>query len=340
MPSALDCAVYDGKVPGVYISFPFCAQKCTYCNFSSGIFPRQMQDEYHRQLVAEIEQHSFAWRPETVYLGGGTPSSMELSRLGEILATVPGRPWTEATIEASPGTIAADRARAWRDLGINRVSLGVQSFVQAEIGATGRKHTAETVVADVETLRQAGIANFNIDLIAGLSGQRMASWRESLEWIAKLEAPHVSVYILEIDEDSRLGNEVLLGGVRYGAGRLPSEDETASMYEYAVKRLESLGIRRYEISNFARPGFESLHNLKYWQLAPYIGFGADAHSYDGSRRWSNPELPAEYVARAPVRSRLRSIRLRKSFSSDCALRPACAQQRKSGRSSTRRFAAL
>ena len=183
--------------------------------------------------------------------------------------------------------------------GINRVSLGVQSFVRQEIAATGRKHTAETVVSDLEMLREAGIANFNIDLIAGLAGQTIASWRESLDWIEKLSPPHVSVYMLEIDDDSRLGREKLLGGVRYGAANLPSESETADMYEFAVERLEGLGIRRYEISNFARPGFESIHNLKYWRLEPYIGFGADAHSFDGTLRWQNVESPADYVARAP-----------------------------------------
>ena len=221
---------------------------------------------------------------------------MEPAALEAILAAVPGKPWTEATLEASPGTITPNKARAWRACGINRVSLGVQSFVRQEIAATGRKHTAETVVGDLVTLRQAGIANFNIDLIAGLAGQTMASWRESLDWIEKLEAPHVSVYMLEIDDDSRLGRETLLGGVRYGAANIPSEAETADMYEFAVERLEALGIPRYEISNFARPGFESIHNLKYWQLLPYIGFGADAHSFDGTLRWQNAESPAEYVA--------------------------------------------
>src|SRR5262249_455558 len=140
-----------------------------------------------------------------------------------------------------------------------------------------------------------GIANYNIDLIAGLAGQSAASWRQSLDWIARLGPPHVSVYMLEIDDDSRLGREKLLGGVRYGAGNLPSEGETADMYEVAVDSLESLGIRRYEISNFARPGFESLHNLKYWQLEPYTGFGADAHSFDGAQRWQNPESPPDDV---------------------------------------------
>jgi oxygen-independent coproporphyrinogen-3 oxidase len=260
------------------------------------VFPRSLQDDYQRALVAEIGRHIFAWRPETVYLGGGTPSSMELTALEAVLGVIPGRPWREATLEASPGAITLEKARAWHTCGIIRVSLGVQSFVREEIAATGRKHTAETVVADLETLRQAGIANYNIDLIAGLAGQTEASWRESLDWIEKLAPPHVSVYMLEIDEDSRLGRESLLGGVRYGAGNIPSDAAIADMYEFAVERLDGLGIHRYEISNFARPGFESIHNLKYWQLQPYIGFGADAHSFDGTLRWQNVESPVDYVA--------------------------------------------
>src|SRR5205814_9568369 len=141
----------------------------------SGVFPRSLQDDYQRALVAEIEGHLFEWRPETVYLGGGTPSSMELAALEAVLAAIPGRPWKEATLEAAPGTITAERARAWAACGIDRASLGVQSFVRAEIAATGRKHTAETVVADLATLREAGITNCNIDLIAGLAGQTPAS---------------------------------------------------------------------------------------------------------------------------------------------------------------------
>jgi oxygen-independent coproporphyrinogen III oxidase len=285
-------------VAGVYISYPFCAQKCTYCNFASGVFPRSLEDDYQRILVAEIGRHIFEWRPDTVYLGGGTPSSIEPAAFEAILAAVPGKPWTEATLEASPGTITADKARSWRACGINRVSLGVQSFVRQEIAATGRKHTAETVIADLITLHQAGIANLNIDLIAGLAGQTAATWRESLDWIERLAPPHVSVYMLEIDDDSRLGRESLLGGVRYGADNLPTETETADMYEFAVERLEALGIGRYEISNFARPGFESIHNLKYWRLLPYIGFGSDAHSFDGTHRWQNAESPVDYVGNA------------------------------------------
>ncbi len=139
--------------------------------------------------------------------------------------------------------------------------------------------------------------NINIDLIAGLPCQTRASWQESLAWIERLQPPHVSVYMLEIDEDSRLGSEVLLNGKRYGAPDVPSDELTAELYETAVAELARMGIDRYEISNFARPGFESRHNLKYWRLEPYVGFGSDAHSFDGAARSQNVESPSEYVER-------------------------------------------
>ena len=278
-------------MPGVYISYPFCAQKCTYCNFASGVFPRQLEGEYNLALQDEMKWHEWAWRPETLYLGGGTPS---------LLDAVPPLPWqeyAEATMEAAPGTITSERIATWRAAGINRASLGVQSFVQEELARTGRKHTPAMVAEEVARLRAAGLPNINLDLIAGLAGQTRESWRESLDWIARLNPPHVSVYIFEVDEDSRLGREMLLGGVRYGASDVPAEALTVELYETAVERLSQLGIERYEISNFAKPGFESRHNLKYWQLEPYAGFGADAHSFDGRLRWQNVEAAGDYVAR-------------------------------------------
>jgi len=284
-------------VPGVYISLPFCAQKCTFCNFASGVFPDGLRARYIAALRAEIERHDWAWIPETVYLGGGTPSLMEPDELRAVLGAVPGRPWTEATIEAAPGSVTGERAALWQDCGINRVSLGVQSFVPAEARRTGRRHTPGTVAREMALLRRSGIRACNIDLIAGLPGQTAASWRDSLDWIERLAPEHVSVYMLEIDADSRLGAEVLAGGSRYGAAAMPSDDQVAGFYETAVERLAGMGIARYEISNFARPGFESLHNLKYWLLEPYAGFGADAHSFDGRARRRNAESAAEYVAR-------------------------------------------
>jgi oxygen-independent coproporphyrinogen III oxidase len=282
-------------VPGVYLSYPFCAQKCTYCNFASGVFPRQLEARYLAALEAEVRAHAWQWQPQTVFLGGGTPSQIEPDALDSLLAAIPGRPWIEATLEAAPGSLTSEKTRAWALCGIQRVSLGVQSFVELELRRSGRKHTAQTVADDIRTLAAAGIVNYNIDLIAGLSGQTEASWRESLDWLERLQPPHVSVYMLEVDEDSRLGSEMLRGGARYGANEAPSDDRTADFYEAAVERLSTMGIARYEISNFARPGFESRHNLKYWKLEPYVGFGADAHSFDGRMRWQNPESVTEYL---------------------------------------------
>jgi oxygen-independent coproporphyrinogen III oxidase len=283
---------------GVYISWPFCAQKCTVCNFASGVFPDALAQEYGHAVCDEISRHRWLWRPDTVYLGGGTPSRIGHDLLRALLAAVPGRPWTEATMEAAPGTFSAGDAVAWREAGINRVSLGVQSFVRAELAPTGRRHDAGVVAGDVDLLRRHGIENINIDLIAGLPHQTMESWNASLDWIERLAPPHVSVYIFEVDEDSRLGGELLAGGARYGASQVPSADATTDLYEYAVERLNATGIPRYEISNFARAGWESRHNLKYWTLEPYVGFGADAHSFDGRERHANVESAAEYVARS------------------------------------------
>jgi oxygen-independent coproporphyrinogen-3 oxidase len=297
---------------GVYISWPFCAQKCTYCNFASGVFPRALETQYLEALCKQIDAVSWPWIPETVYLGGGTPGSMEVESLQQVLSRIPSadpawdrpsagrdrrkrRSHVEATLEAAPGAIDREHVEGWRALGINRVSLGVQSFVDAELRKTGRRHTAQIVADDVGLLRECGIGEINIDVIAGLPGQTRESWRASLDWIERLAPPHVSVYMFEIDEDSRLGSEILRGGSRYGAGGVPEEDAVASMYEEAVDRLGGIGLARYEISNFARPGHESRHNLKYWRLEPYFGFGVDAHSFDGQMRWQNPETIPAYV---------------------------------------------
>jgi oxygen-independent coproporphyrinogen-3 oxidase len=295
-------------MPGVYISYPFCAQKCTYCNFASGVLPRELEAKYLASLRTEIEKTQWPWTPETIYLGGGTPSQIDPEALAFLLGAIPGHPpgsmWTEATLEAAPGTITSEKAAAWRSAGINRVSLGVQSFVDRELARTGRKHTAEIVEREVALLREAGIESINIDLIAGLPSQTEASWKTSLDWVERLGVPHVSVYMLEIDEDSRLGRELIAGGPRYGAADVPSEDAIAGFYEIATERLKKIGIERYEISNFAKPGHESRHNLKYWRREPYLGFGGDAHSFDGALRWQNPESAAEYVAGFPVPERI------------------------------------
>ncbi len=285
---------------GVYISYPFCNQKCSFCNFASGVSSADAIARYQQALLRQIKAEAWLWPPETLYFGGGTPSLMPLSLLREITASIPAESLSEITMEAAPGTLTAENVRAFRGCGVNRVSLGVQSFAAAELRQTGRRHTAESVADDVALLRENGISNINLDLIAGLPEQTLASWRHSLDWIERLAPPHVSVYIFEVDEDSRLGKEMLLGGVRYGAARVPENDLVADLYQSAVERLASMGIERYEISNFARPGYQSIHNLKYWRLEPYLGFGLDAHSFDGRRRWSTTDSLDEYCEKALV----------------------------------------
>jgi len=294
-------------VPGVYLSWPFCGQKCTYCNFASGVLPRDLEPRYEAALLAELAAFPWPAPPDTLYLGGGSPSRIPIPTLQRLLAAIPGRPWLEATLEAAPGEITPGLARSWHAAGINRISLGTQSFVESELRRTARRHTPASAAADVATLRAAAIANINLDLICGLPGQTRDSWETSLDWIARLDVPHVSVYMLEIDEDSRLGLEILNNGGRYGAAEVPSDDLQVELYERAVERLRELGIERYEISNFARPGFESRHNLKYWRLDDYAGFGADAHSCLAGLRRQNAESAQDYVAaleagRSPVLS--------------------------------------
>ena len=296
-------------MPGVYISYPFCNQKCTFCNFASDVGSAQARERYQAALGAEIAKHHWDWLPETLYLGGGTPSLLAADALRGILVNIPRSALIESTIECAPGTLNLDTVRAWRGLGINRVSLGVQSFATRELRQTGRLHTAETVEQDVELLRSAGIDNLNIDLIAGLPHQTIESWNRSLDWIERIHPPHVSVYLFEVDEDSRLGKELILDGNRYGAAQVPSDDSAAEFYEIAAARLSDLGVQRYEISNFARPGFASRHNLKYWQHQPYIGFGLDAHSFNGRERWGNSDpLPAYLAANGASELRTRTGR--------------------------------
>jgi oxygen-independent coproporphyrinogen-3 oxidase len=251
---------------------------------------------YMDVLLSEIRSTEWPWLPETVYLGGGTPSQLAPEMLSSILKVIPTEELREATLEVAPGKLDLGNVLEWRKAGINRVSLGVQSFIKKELERTGRRHNAETVEREIALLREAGISSINVDLIAGLPGQTEESWKQSLDWVERLDVPHVSVYMLEVDEDSRLGRELLVLGSRYGAPDVPSEDAIVDFYEMAVERLVGLGIARYEISNFCRPGFESRHNLKYWKREPYLGFGADAHSFDGVVRWQNPESAADYVA--------------------------------------------
>jgi oxygen-independent coproporphyrinogen-3 oxidase len=229
------------------------------------------------EMAAKMEREV-----DSIYLGGGTPTVLEPAQLERIFATVRKRfdvrADAETTVECAPGTITAAMLESLLRCGVNRVSLGVQSFVDQEAASVGRQHKRAIVLQDIARLRGAGIANINVDLIAGLPHQTAESWQFSLAEAMATGVPHVSVYMLEVDEDSRLGSELLAGGTRYHAHFVPDEEAVADFYLVACARLEWAGIAQYEISNFAREGSESQHNLKYWTRQPYLGFGVDAHS--------------------------------------------------------------
>jgi oxygen-independent coproporphyrinogen III oxidase len=281
---------------GIYISVPFCRSKCTYCNFASGVFSAAQMGRYVERLIEDMRgirpyvAQLGAEIPETidsVYLGGGTPSLLPPEELKKLFFAVRQHfkvlPKAEITVECAPGTLTDEVVQALTTRGVNRVSLGVQSFVDQEAASVARLHTREKTLSDIERLRKAGISNINVDLIAGLPHQTRESWEYSVEQAIATGVPHVSVYMLEVDEDSRLGRELIAGGGKYHAHFVPDDDLTAEFYETAWERLNAAGIEQYEISNFAREGFESRHNLKYWTRQPYLGFGVDAHSMLPSR---------------------------------------------------------
>jgi len=276
---------------GLYISVPFCRSKCSYCNFASDVFSSSIFQRYIDRVCADIfrsaeiseEMGGVSDRAiDSVYLGGGTPTVLDIAELQRLFVTISQnfdvQPGSEITVECAPGTLTPALLDLLPRCGVNRVSLGAQSFIDQESRSVGRLHTRTTVIDDIAGLRGAGIENINIDLIAGLPYQTLESWNLSLSHVIDSGVPHVSVYMLEVDEDSRLGRELIAGGTRYHAHFVPDEDVTANLYETACERLDNAGVRQYEISNFARKGHESRHNLKYWTRQPYLGFGVDAHS--------------------------------------------------------------
>jgi oxygen-independent coproporphyrinogen-3 oxidase len=305
---------------GIYISVPFCRTKCSYCNFASDVFSRAVFERYVDRVCADVERApqiaeemggQIEHEVDSIYLGGGTPTVLDGGQLQRIFDAVRAqfevRPDAEITVECAPGTLAPGVLDGLLRCGVNRVSLGVQSFIDAEAAAVARLHKRTTVVDDIARLRTAGITNINVDLIAGLPHQTAESWQQSLTETIAAAAPHVSVYMLEVDEDSRLGRELIAGGARYHAHFVPDEDATADFYVAACEKLEAAGIAQYEISNFARPGLQSRHNLKYWTRQPYLSFGVDAHSMLQSAssdcetvRFANVDVLDKYVAGAPL----------------------------------------
>jgi oxygen-independent coproporphyrinogen III oxidase len=285
---------------GVYIQVPFCQSRCTYCNFHTGVVTRDRYIPYASAICREIESSELAegFTADTVYFGGGTPSLLDpalLARIMDTLRKTTAAQLTEVTLEADPETISPQKAAGWLAAGFNRISLGAQSFHDRELQTAGRMHRREDVYRAVESLRAAGFRNISVDLIAGLPHQTRESWESSVAQLVRLLPEHVSVYMLEIDEDSRLGREALAGGSRYSAEAIPDDDAMADFYDYAAARLATAGYDHYEISNWGLPGRHSQHNLKYWRREPYLGLGAGAHSFNGSQRWANVHEPDRYV---------------------------------------------
>ena len=277
----------EDKLLGLYIHIPFCKSKCAYCDFYSLPNAEKQMNRYTAALrthLAETAPRAAAYLADTVYFGGGTPSYLGVRRLKKLLKTVRKRyrlsPGAEITLEANPDSLGDWRkVRALRKAGFNRISLGVQSANDQELRELGRPHTFAQAVDAVGAVRRAGVGNLSLDLIYGLPGQTLALWQRTLNHAAALEPEHISCYGLKIEEGTPLWK-------RQAALNLPDDDAQADMYLWTVERLAQLGYEQYEISNFARPGFASRHNMKYWTLHEYAGFGPGAHSDLGDVRYA------------------------------------------------------
>ncbi|MBZ5642368.1 MAG: radical SAM family heme chaperone HemW [Acidobacteriia bacterium] len=293
---------------GIYVQVPFCQTKCTYCNFHTGVFSHDLYAPYANAVVREVADYPRLLREnkiqeipdalvDTAYVGGGTPSLLDPNALRAILDAIRARfqhKLVEVTLEADPETITPEKAAAWLEAGFDRISMGAQSFHDNELKAAGRMHRREDIFNAIRILRASGFQKISADLIAGLPHQTDATWNDSVAELLALRPEHISIYLMEIDEGSRLGLEVLNNGTKYSASALPTDDAMAGFYERAGAHLAAAGYTHYEISNWALPGFESLHNLKYWRREPYFGLGAGAHSFNGAQRWANAHDPAAY----------------------------------------------
>lgn len=285
---------------GIYIHIPFCHYKCIYCDFDSGVYPQSLITDYLAALRLEIlhagEDDALSdLVADTIYFGGGTPSVLRGEHIEEILDTVRRcftiREPVEITLEANPGTLTREKVRRYASAGVNRVSVGAQSFHDEELKMLGRIHTAEEIRRSVDVLREAGIENINLDVIAGLPHQTMERWQRTMDALFALHPPHVSMYLLDIHEETALADLI-----RKNVLPPPDEDLMAALYYAFVDRATAEGYEHYEISNFCRPGHHSRHNLKYWSDQPYLGLGCSAHSYDLTRRWWNLPTPTAYSA--------------------------------------------
>ena len=283
---------------GIYVHIPFCRTKCNYCHFLSAPLQVAAAEKYVEALTSEIEAlpdcPADNAEVDSVYFGGGTPSLLPPAHINRILQACRRRfalsRDCEITLEGNPGTISPQNASDLRSIGVNRVSIGAQSFDNRELAAVGRLHSSAAIPETLTELSRSGFENVSIDLMLGLPHQTRESWRKNLAKIDSLPVSHISVYMLDLDEECALQKLVAGGSVR-----LPSEDLVSDMYLETLEALDRRGFHQYEISNFARPGFSCRHNLKYWKRRPVFGFGLGSHSFDGHSRYANVSRMTEYL---------------------------------------------
>lgn len=280
----------------IYIHVPFCRRRCAYCSFVSYAGREADIPAYSRALVEESKLRRVEGAEvKTIYFGGGTPSLLPVEILSRILLTIDEYykldDRAEITLEANPGTVSPGYLKAVRSLGINRLSLGVQSLDDAELKLLGRIHTASEARASIREAKEAGFTNLSLDFIYGIPGRSLATWRKMLAEIITLSAQHLSLYGLTLEE-----NTPMHASVKRGEISSPNPDAAASEYELAEEMLEQAGYKHYEISNWALPGFESRHNLAYWKRTPYLGLGVAAHSFLDGKRIANTSDLDEYLS--------------------------------------------
>jgi oxygen-independent coproporphyrinogen-3 oxidase len=284
-----------GVIEHLYAHIPFCPKVCPYCSFYKEASDRNKTRAFLEAMLAEAAAHAHRLRPRTIFFGGGTPSALSTSQLEFLLGGLRERidfsAVTEWTLEMNPATVSLEKAGALLSLGVNRVSMGVQSWDDGLLNTLGRVHTASQAERSYRILREAGVPNVNLDLIFGIPGQTTDQWRESLERTIALEPDHISAYCLTYEEDTEFFLRLQRGEMR------PSEEHDAALFELTMDILSGAGYSQYEISNYARPGRECLHNLAYWTAADYLGLGPSAFSTVGESRWKNVSDTAEYVRR-------------------------------------------
>jgi len=273
---------------GWYLHVPFCARRCDYCAFATWTDRHHLIDDYLDAVRVDIERAVDAGAPpaDTIFVGGGTPTLVPAEGLATVLATIPRRADAEVTVECNPDDVTVPLLATYRDAGVNRVSIGVQSMVPHVLAALGRTHDPDNVRAAVAAVRAVGLPTFNLDVIYGAVGETLADWELTVDGVLELDPPHVSAYGLTVEAGTPLADD---------PARHPDDDGQADEYELVDDRLTAAGLANYEVSNWARPGHECRHNLMYWGQHDYLGIGCAAHSHRAGRRWWNLRTPERYI---------------------------------------------